>query len=71
MHFVFPVLVKRSSDIALRFMVKADTYEEDFCCGVVIHWEAIIVSVALKKMLMGLLECADTAWVERKKLEER
>ena len=50
-------------------MVKTDTYEEARCCGVVIHWEAIIVSIALKKVLIGLLECADTAWVERKKLE--
>ena len=29
------------------------------------------MSVALKEVLVGLLECADTAWVQGKKLEER
>ena len=51
-------------------MVKTDTYEEAFCFGVVIHWEAI-VSVVLKKVLVGHFEYADTAWVQRNKLEER
>ena len=51
-------------------MVKRDTYEEAFCYGVAIHWEAI-VSVVLKKVSVGHFEYADTAWVQRKKLEER
>lgn len=68
--FSFPFHVKRKRDIALRFMVKTGTYEEAFCYGVVIHWEAI-VSVVSKKVLVGHFEYADTAWVPRKKLEER
>ena len=51
-------------------MVKRDTYEEAFCYGVAIHWETI-VSVVLKKVSVGHFEYADTAWVQRKKLEER
>jgi len=61
----FPFHVKRNRDIALRFTVKTDTYDEAFCYGVAIHWEAI-VSVVLKRVLVGHFEYADTHGYKRR-----
>ena len=51
-------------------MDKRGTYEEAFYNGLVIHWVAIVSAVS-KKVLVEPLEYADTAWEQRKKLEER
>ena len=46
--------------------------QERYLRGGLLLWSGeAIVSVVLKKVLVGHFEYADTAWVQRKKLEER